>query len=462
MHIDLRDERDLTFALLDDTRLWRQRAVHEFVLRDSDHVESSVAYQVRLPLELVRRFSPVATVGDDVRLRLPLTVRPKQLLLDVDFEGALGNPVTLLLRHEIAELQTQYITHVEGRPLSSQQVEDKLWYGVSAMTSADWRRLLGRFESDALAAGIPDCKTKARTKALAEYLSADLDFKTEPSAVAAWAQRSHRASQALIDELGEGGDPYSSSECILLAVPFMKVKPQDTGDIDSLVDDYCKGVMSLGDRGRQVLAEYGRRWEVIVDTVVPLDIPCSIKLFEQRPWVGAPSPQMTQDLPFGDAATTHIEFRAADHSVVLGSPTVTDIEGRHSIVNECDEIRTTADAVAMYASDTERPYVARVGVRARIRRAQRWVINCLLLLIALAGAAAMVVPKNEHLVESLTLLTFPLTLAGVVVLSREATPLAERLLRRRRVALTAAIVVLWILTLSRLLLFSGFWWSPAT
>lgn len=457
---DLSDEWGLTFALLDDTRLWRQRAVHELVLRDSDHVETSVAYQVKLPLALVRRYRPGATAGDDVRLRLPLTVRPKQLLLDVDFVGANGNPVTLLLRHEIAELQMQYLSHVDSSPVSSQPAEGGLWYGVSAMTSADWRRVLNRLESSALAAGIPASKDMARTKALAEYLAADLDFEIDESDVIEWTARSDEARRALVDELGEGDDPNSSSECILLAIPFMPVKPESTTDIDQLVDEYCNAVL-MRPSSLPVLAEYGRRWEVIIDTTVPVGVPCSIKMHEQRPWEGAPSPDLTQEFAFGDAATTHVEIRAADHSVELDKPKVLDVAGGQSILDKCDEIRTTADAVAIYASRDQRPYVAKVGVSARIRRAQRWVISCLLLLIVLAGAAAALLSDEQQLVESLALLTFPLTLAGVVVLSREATPLAERLLRRRRAVLTVAIVGLWGLTLLRLLMFTGFWWPPS-
>lgn len=47
--IDLANQRDLTFALLDDTKAWRERAIYEIVLRDSDHVDVSTAYQLHLP-----------------------------------------------------------------------------------------------------------------------------------------------------------------------------------------------------------------------------------------------------------------------------------------------------------------------------------------------------------------------------------------------------------------------------
>lgn len=465
MKFDLSDEWGLTFALLDDTRLWRQRAVHELVLRDSDHVATSVAYQVKLPLEVARRYRPGASVGDDVRLRLPLTFRPKQLLLDVDFVGAHGAPVTLLLRHEIAEMQTQYLAHVDGTPVSSQPAGGGLWSAVSAMTPAEWQRLRHRFEIEALAAGIPSCKVEARPHALAEYLNIALGFEIDVAAVKEWVTRSDNARLTLIRALGEGDDPDSSSECILLAVPFMPVKPESGSDIDDLVDEHCLAVNSMHSRDSrclQVLAEYGRRWEVIIDTTVPAGVPCSIKMHEQRPWADAPSPDVTQELAFGDAATTHIEIRAADHSVELDKPRVMDVAAGDTMLDKCDEIRTTADAVAIYASGEERPYLAKVGVSTRTRRTHRWIITCLLFLIVLAGAAAAVLPDEEDLVESLALLTFPLTLAGVVVLSREATPLAERLLRRWRFVLSVAIVGLWVTTLVRLVMFTGFWWSPST
>ena len=60
---DLTEDWNLTFALLDDTRAWRERAVHEIVLRDSDHVNASTAYQIRLPLELIRDFEPTVNPG---------------------------------------------------------------------------------------------------------------------------------------------------------------------------------------------------------------------------------------------------------------------------------------------------------------------------------------------------------------------------------------------------------------
>jgi hypothetical protein len=83
----------------------------------------------------------------------------------------------------------------------------------------------------------------------------------------------------------------------------------------------------------------------------------------------------------------------------------------------------------------------------------------LLVLIVLAGAVAVALPDGDGLVDSLTLLTFPLTLAGAVVLARESSGLAERLLLRWRQGLIAAIAALWLVTLGKLLLNSDLAWA---
>ncbi len=113
--IDLANQRDLTFALLDDTKAWRERAIYEIVLRDSDHVDVSTAYQLHLPVDLIRRYEPTVKPGDRVRLLLPFTIRPKQLLLNVNFSGVKGESCALLPRAKDSELQAAYLAHLDSR-----------------------------------------------------------------------------------------------------------------------------------------------------------------------------------------------------------------------------------------------------------------------------------------------------------------------------------------------------------
>ena len=459
--VDLTGHWDLTFALLDNARVWRERSVHEIVLRDSDHVNASSAYQMRLPAELIRRFEPTVKPGDRVRLLLPFSVRRKQLLLNVDFAGLKGEPAALLLRQAASELQAAYLAHVDERPLGDQPLGGALWVGVSAYTASAWHEHRASIKPRRWNRLRPGWRAAWRIEALALYLDADLELGIDAGHVSKWLRETDAARLALVEALGEDEDPESSSECILLAIPFMPIRPACIEDIDILVSEFCVAVESMSVRARRLLAEYGRRWEAILETVVPVGQACTIKLTEQRPWIGAPSPILRQELALGDATTSHVEIRAADHGVVIDHPQIVDMGGQRVGFALADEVRQTADAVAIYAADAPDRYLARVSVRARARLGHRLLIIWLLVLIVAAGGAVLALPDDENLVESLALLIFPLTLAGAVVLSREATSLAERLLRRWRLSLVAAIALIWLLTLGRVLLNADVWWAES-
>lgn len=457
---DLSEEWNLTYELLDDTPAWRERVVHEILLRDSDHIDAAATYQVRVPLEVVHRYEPRAQVGDRVRLLLPFAVRPKRLLLNVDMAGAEGNSASLLLKRDAALVQAGYMTHVDGRPLKDQPLGGALWAGVSAYTTWAWREHYVGLEQRARMLRWLGLGGRWRPEALANYLNADLELGVDARQVTKWLGQTEDARRALVDALGEGDDPESSSECILLAIPFMPVRPDAIADIDILIEEYCAAVASMSPRAQRVLAELGRRWQVIIDTAVPVGRPCTVKLSEQRPWLNSPSPYLEQEFTFGDATSTHVEIRAADHGVMLGHLRVRDVSGERVDVRVGDDARTTADAIALYTDASSLPSVARVGLRAQPRRSYRRPILWLQLLIAMAAVTMLSLPRTfTHLVESLALLTFPLTLAGAVVLTREATSLAERLLRRRRAFLMVSIAALWALALSRLLLHADIGWA---
>ncbi|WP_419921306.1 hypothetical protein [Candidatus Poriferisodalis sp.] len=254
--------------------------------------------------------------------------------------------------------------------------------------------------------------------------------------VTKWLRQTEDARIALVDVLQEGEDPESSSEWILLAIPFMPIRPHGIADIDILVAEFCTAVDSMNPRARRSLAELGRRWHVVIDTVVPVDRPCTVKLSEQRPWQDAPSPYLRQEIEVGDASTTHVEIRASDHGVVLDRLRVNDFAGQRVNVKVSDDARETADAIALYADANTSPGVVRVGLRARPRRGYLRPIWWLQLLITMAGATMLCLP-------------------GTFV------HLAERLLRRSRTLLMASIAALWAVALSRLLLHADVRWAQS-
>lgn len=449
---DLTAESGLTFALLDDMRAWRERAVIEFELSDSDHVFVESTYQMRIPLSLIRRFQQGVNPGDPVRLVLPFMVRPKgELLLDVKVAGPEGNSAFILLRQDAAKIQTSYLAHLSESTGEMEGRISNLLAGICAYTSDAWERTLGG-EPQSRLVWHKKHRRMGHEEDLAEYLQTDLGFNIQSSDVQKCLEILKKSRLQLVEALGEGEVQDSASECMLLAIPFMADPPRNLAEVHQLAAAYQETVHNLSDDGRTVLAEYGRRWEMFVDTVVPAGQLCSVRLAERRPWPNAPSRVMSQEVAFGDAATTHVEIRVADHGVVIRNPKIYDLAEKKGGFEVVDATRVTADAVAFYASNEDRPYRARISVEVWPRRFSRLLVYWLLVLIVLAGVAVARMSGGNDLVDALALLAFPLTLAGAVVLARETTPLAERLLRRARYLLGVLITGLWVVILVRMLL----------
>lgn len=231
--IDLTEEWEFTFALLDDTRAWRERSVYEIVLGDGDSVNTTTAYQVRIPLDLVRQFRCHAEAGDYLRLLLPFAVRSKELLFKVDFKGFRDHPVVLLRRQEIAALQARYLARLAPDSPSSLP---SLWEGISAFTTTAWHHHRATTRPRMWHRVRRGSKESWHLQALAAYLSNGLGLDIEPGHVIEWLNKTEQARKALVEALGEGENPDSSSECILLAIPFMSYRPKSVEAIDMLVD----------------------------------------------------------------------------------------------------------------------------------------------------------------------------------------------------------------------------------
>ena len=250
----------------------------------------------------------------------------------------------------------------------------------------------------------------------------------------------------------------------------MPLAPDSIEDIDFLIEEFCRVVEAMDDRTLRLASEYGRRWQALIDTVIPVGRACSIKLVDQRPWINAPSPVMEQEFVLGEAASLHVEVRAADPGVIIRRPSIRYVDKDAGPVVGLD-FRRTEDAMTFYAAkpwpipDAFHPVVVpgqhnivSIRVKAKARLGQRLLLMWLFFLIAAAALVIVSIPTTGDFVGSLTLLTFPLTLAGVVVLAREATTLSERLLRRWRTGLVIAIAAMWVLTVVRLLRAAGVQW----
>ena len=476
---DLADNTDLTLDLLEDTPEWRERLVYKVLLRDRDHIDFSTGYQIVLPVEMVRKHEPDIRAGDRIRLLLPFALRPKQLLLDIDFMGHGGNHAALLLRDKIADIQAQHMFRLNGATFDKESIDYSIFVGISGFLLSGWRDKVRRAEASRLEETklrwlykeIPESwrslvlerfyengkidRGSVYEEALVLYLNGDIEQAgIAADDVSRWLERLEPARQRLVDALGEGEHRDSCSECVLLAMPFMRKAPRDTGQIEELVDYYVGLVASMGPSALKAVAGYGRRWQAIVHTELPVGVPCTVKLSEQRPWHGRSRSILKQEIAFGDARTTHIEVRAADHGVEIGNPLVEDFSGNK--VGFLDEMRRTADTVAIYASDRRRPQNALISLQARVSTGYKFLLQRIFYpLIVLAGVAVFDLPHTPDFVDSLALLIFPLTLVGAFVISRAPTSLTDRLLLPWRVAMGAGIVAVWVAIVVRLILYAG-------
>ena len=475
---DLAENTELTLDLLENTPEWRERLVYKVLLRDRDHIDFLTGYQIVLPVEKARKYEPDIQAGDRIRLLLPFALRPKPLLLDIDFTGHGGSHAALLLRDKIADIQAQHIFRLNGAAFDKESIDYSIFVGISGFLLSGWRDKVRRIEASKLEQKklrwlykkIPDSwhslilehfyengkidRGSVREEALVAYLNDDIEQAgIEAEDVSRWLKRLEPARQSLVEALDEGEHQDSCSECILFAMPFMRKAPKDKGQIDELVDYYVGLIGSMGQTALKAIARYGRRWQAIVHTELPVGVPCTVKMSEQRPWHGPSRSMMKQEIAFGDAQTTHIEVKAADHGVEIGKPLVEDFSGNK--VGFLDEMRRTPDTVAIYASDRRRPENAMISLNLQVSIGYQILLLWIFYpLIAIAGWAAFDLPRNPEFVDSLALLVFPLTLVSAFVVARAPTSLAERLIQPWRVLMGSGIVAVWIVIVVRLILYA--------
>ena len=432
---DLSESPALLFDLLDDTPAWRARLVEEAVFAAGSRVRVSSAYQVEFPPALLQRHDICGVRRANVLL--PLTTRLKRGLFNLDISGSGDGPVHLLPRASIAALEALYLRHLIASGPASDVAPcfpEAVLEAICVQTPAVFRDLFLK-----RCCGWYDL-------ALSQYLKDGLGLsQLSPADVKPWRERCEQAGRVLAHCLDEPPDRFSASEQLLLAMPRVEPKPTTREEIDRIVDDFCRGVvqaLAQGDKDFLVaLAEYGRRYEVIVEMEVPLGEPATVKLSEDRPleidWLGRTS----QRFALGDARSAHFEARVEDPSVVIaGRFDVVDLAGKRVGLGSVEEIRESPESLSIYSSESSRPYY--VDVKMGLRLATHLYVMTLALVILNGGALAAVLSLNggDSYVEQVAVLTLPTTLAAAFVLVREETALASRLQKLPRLALGLALL----------------------
>jgi hypothetical protein len=454
--IDLSETNDFFIALKQEPA-WRERLVAELRFGLRNHIRSINSYQVNFPPELLEKFK----TGDarTANVLLPLTTREKRPLLNLGVMGPSGAPATVLARRSIAALQTQYLVALAeespARHVLLPSVDDRLLEAICGFSPSFFERMFFNRSGERF---LP---------AITSYLNSGLRFNVTEDDVRRWPEATAEAGRALAEHLPALPKPHDSSEKVfssseeaLLAIPDLSPPAASISEVDEVVARFASAV-KIAKSTREhdwlaVLAEYGCRYELIVEVELPLreasrvrieeDLPLDLKRCRTQYWV-------RQAFALGEAGSAHLEARLDDPNVEIPERRRGQIPEQGIRVHEAkggdaggwlEAVRVTREALAIYGSDPERPNSVLIEFRLRMARQVMATTVLLAVLNVLAIAFSLLLGSPDELASRLAVITVPTTVAAAFVLGREQTALAARLQTIPRLALAMSAVALWV------------------
>ncbi|MGV9376566.1 hypothetical protein ACWDRB_12160 [Nonomuraea sp. NPDC003707] len=215
-------------------------------------------------------------------------------------------------------------------------------------------------------------------------------------------------------------------------------------------------------------AGYGRRWELLVDCVVPLNKAFTIKMSDRRaiyfehPRKGGRefdrpllSSKAWQWVVFKDAVSNHVYIRVTDTNVELGKCKVRSESGKLKERITVDQLSNTAETFTTLCGNKRR--VDRIWIKCPLRPAHFVRSAHLLILGGTLAALATLLwisvaswswwPIWHHNIRAqvMTVLLVPTTFAVSLILVRESSTLSGQSTRRGKTILSLLFAALWIL-----------------
>lgn len=464
-HHDLR-EAHVLYEMLLDPWAWRDRSIQTVILNHAHHVEVVHRYQVHLKSDGLPFEADVHPL-DHVQLLLPLATRWKQPLLNFQLNGPASASASLLTRREISQLQQGLIYYMlEDSPLATQlgdQWGKTLLEAIFSFTPAIYSHYLENGGASAKLRG------GGRLAAFDRYLSHLGGLSMTNEQLERCLDIHENIRPILSDALAEPPADFSAAEKPLLAVPMMgEDTPGEGQDVVALLEKYLDGIYLADKEGLRgvlaVLAEYGRRWQVIVDTTLQIDRRDSVGTTEHAPFISVRPHHASRRVRFHrydlshriellDAPSIHAEVQTADHRVDLKGYRVVSPEGRNLGFPFWESVRHTPEFLSLYTSRVyEYEPWARLQVRLRPVAHVRWPSRFILLLTlgAVVGGVAATFPSPGRMISIFALLTFPTTFAVALLLLREGSGLSARLQLRMRLVITFLVALLWLTVFIRI------------
>lgn len=450
---DWPDEQELQAALLTvlwPTRdEWQHRLVYRIHLSTTTHARVEAAYQVLIRGQhLISVGAPEG--GVTVRVLLPITWRPKELLLNCRLTTSSENAAHLLTRVDTAGLAAGYF-------LESLRTTDVVVHSTPEAIR-DLVESVARFMPRRVRA-IADLNEDSPAEQLAErlrdpsLLAKFLSFSAGPKItgeqVAAWALQLRHA-EGLVSEALEApaATPENSATNLLLALS--ELPTSDLSTMQTAVDTYIELVMALQACGERelldLLGRLGRDWMVIIETDYELDRPLTVTMSDDRPLRGVDGADhvFRVPVPLADGGSLHVETQLSDPAAALKD--VKLLGPGDSQLPLSDDVRETHDRHAVYVSGRGRPSAGVAQIQVTLTRE---ISRTNTVVMGLAVSACFFAALVDNEADIMALLVIPATLAVSVVQVRETSSVVRRLTARTRTRLFIAASLLWLIAALR-------------
>jgi hypothetical protein len=237
--------------------------------------------------------------------------------------------------------------------------ETGLFEAICAFTPDLWREISTRHAT--------------RNEALRAYVTGGTKNVLRPTAadIGRWAAMSREAGLLICRAAGHRWSCESSADDILLALPHIEPGPTEIEGVDSLLHRFLDAVQAADSAGDElllgVLCEYGRRYELIVETEVPIMEPFTLKVSEDRP-LDLSARWTRQSFAINEARSAHLEARFRDPNVTFSQFEVLDANGVPFGIGRLESARRTIETLSLYTSDPDRPLYAEVRLKLRLAR----------------------------------------------------------------------------------------------
>jgi hypothetical protein len=398
----------------------------------------------------------VPVADTPIRALIPLTWRPKELLLNLGLSSSEGSPVHLLTRAEVAALQsTILLNQLAETDLILIDIEaDDVQTFVEAIARFMPRRVRAAAELDEAS---PAAEVAARLRdpgVLSAFLSKATELSVQKEDVARWLARLKLPEEILKALVLVAQPAESSSLNFALALSELEPPPARLEDLDYFVEAFRFVVLGLHVRNEdgplRLLARLGSEWRVILDMEMPTSRPVSVLMADDRPLVSrdAEDGSLRVPVPLADGSSMHVETQLLDPSAILKEVKIVSAVGEKELFLS-DDVRETDDRHAVYFSVAERPERALARIEIGLTSDVRWTNRSVLLLAVAALVMSLLVSNDANV---FALLVIPATLAVSVVQVRERTSLVRRLTERSRRILFGVAIVLWLVAALRLLI----------